>query len=100
MLTLIRVLERKILPSSIKRYRKYKITIYCDGEYVKKIEEVAFNTVDRLYDFSAKKLIENTEKSKVSITFEHHRKKVMKNVYNKLCEICSADAVTIQELND
>ena len=99
-LTLIRIFERKILPSSIKRTRKFKITIYCNGEDVSTLQDAITTSVDRLYDFSSKRLLENPEKSKISATFEHNRKKVMKNVYNKLCEICSNDAVSIQELND
>ena len=99
-LTIIRVFERKILPSGFKRTRKYKITIYCNCEDVTKIQEFITSNVLHIDDFSTKKLFENPEKVKVTTTFEHNRKKVMKNVYKNLCEICKADAVTIQELND
>ena len=99
-LTLIRIFERKILPSGFKRSRKFKITIYCDGTDVSKIQDYLASTVERIDDFSIKKLIENQEKSKVTSVFEYNRKKTMKNIYKKLCEICSPDAVTIQELND
>ena len=99
-LTLIRIFERKILPSGYKRKRKYKITIYCNADDVGKIQEFFITSVDKMQDFSVKRLIENPDKLKVSSTFEYHRKKVMKNVYNGVCDICSTDAVTIQELND
>ena len=99
-LTLIRIFERKILPSSIKRSGKFKISIYCNGDDVSGLQELLYSTVERMYDFSAKKLIENPEKSKITSTFEYNRKKTMKNLYNKLCEICTPDAVTLQELND
>lgn len=99
-LTVIRIFERKILPSGFKRSRRFKITIYCDGTEVSKIQEFLASAVERMDDFTAKKLIENPQKSKITTTFEHNRKKAMKNLYNKLSEICSPDAVTIQELND
>ena len=99
-LTLIRVFERKLLPSSIKRSRRYKIIVYCDNSDVDKIQEFLTTNVEHLDDFSVKKLLENPEKTKITSTFEHNRKKVMRNVYNKLTTLCSADAVTIQELND
>lgn len=99
-LTLIRIFERKILPSGFKRKRKYKITIYCNADDVSKIQEFFISSVDRMQDFSVKRLIENPDKLKVSSTFEYHRKKVMKSVYKGVCDICSTDAVTIQELND
>lgn len=99
-LTLIRVFERKILPSGFKRARRFKLTVYCDGNDVSKIQEYLSSNILRIEDFSAKRLIENPDKSKVTSIFEHNRKKVMKNIYNKLCEICTPDAVTIQEIND
>lgn len=99
-LTLIRIFERKILPSGFKRKRKYKITIYCNADDVSKIQEFFISSVDKMQDFSVKRLIENPDKLKVSSTFEYHRKKVMKSVYKGVCDICSTDAVTIQELND
>lgn len=99
-LTLIRIFERKILPSGFKRTRRFKITVYCVTEDVSKIQEFISANVLHIDDFSVKRLIENPEKFKVTTTFEHNRKKVMKNIYNKLAEISSPDAVTIQELND
>ncbi len=99
-LTIIRVFERKILPSGFKRARRFKLIIYCDGTEVSKIQEFLASNVLRLEDFSSKRLIENPEKSKVSSIFEYNRKKVMKNVYNKITEICTPDSVTIQEIND
>lgn len=99
-LTIVRVFERKILPSNFKKTRRFKITVYCGGEDVSKIQEFLTTNVQQISDFSSKKLIENPEKSKVISTFEYNRKKVMLNIYDKLSEICSPDAVTIQELND
>lgn len=99
-LTIIRVFERRILPSSIKKSRRFKITIYCSSEDVIKIQEYLTSSVEHVDDISIKRLIENPNKSKITITFEHNRKKVIKNIYNKLCTICTPDAVTIQELND
>lgn len=99
-LTIIRVFERKILPSGFKRTRRFKLTIYCNNDDVAKIQEFISSNVLHIDDFTTKRLIENHEKSKVTSIFEHNRKKVMKNIYKNLCEICTADAVTIQELND
>ena len=99
-LTIIRVFERKILPSGFKRTRRFKLIIYCNNEDVVKIQEFISTNVLHIGDFTTKRLIENPEKSKVTSIFEHNRKKVMKNIYKNLCEKFSADAVTIQELND
>ena len=99
-LTIIRVFERKILPSGFKRTRRFKLTIYCNNEDIAKIQEFLSNNVLHIDDFTTKRLFENPEKSKIISTFEHNRKKVMKNIYKNICEICATDAITIQELND
>lgn len=99
-LTLIRVFERKILPSGFKRARRYKLIIYCNRDDVSKIQEFISSNVPHLEDFSSKRLIENPDKAKISSTFEYNRKRVMKNIYNKLEEVSVLDSITIQEYND
>ncbi len=99
-LTLIRILERKILPTGFKRRRKFKLTVYCNAEDVSKIQEFLSANILNIENFTSKKLIENPEKMKVTSTFEYHRKKVMKIIYSQLTEICDTDSVSIQELND
>ncbi len=99
-LTLIRIFERRILPASIKRNKRFKVTVYCNGEDVKSVHEYLTSVVENMEDFAAKRLIENPEKSKVSSTFELINKKLMHDIYDKLTEICTPDSVTLQELND
>lgn len=99
-LTLIRILERKMLPSGFKRKRRFKLSLYCNGEDVSKIQEFLSSNITSLDNFSSKKLIENPEKSKVTSSFEYHRKKVMKNIYNEISKICEIDSISIQEIND
>lgn len=98
-LTLIRVFERRILPSSGKQVKRYKVVIYLNGEDVEKIYEFLSGAVDNMTDFSAKKLLENPEKSKISSTFELCNKKMMNEIYNKLNSLAELDSVNLQELN-
>ena len=51
-------------------------------------------------DFSSKKLIENPQKSKVTVSFEICNKKLIDEIYNKIIDITDADSVSVQELND
>ncbi|MCM1003532.1 MAG: MgtC/SapB family protein [Candidatus Gastranaerophilales bacterium] len=99
-LTLIRIFERRILPTSIKRAKRFKLTVYCNESDVKGIQEFLSCAVDNMEEFSAKRLLENPEKSKVSSRFELSQKKVMNVIYNKLTEVYTLDSVTMQELND
>lgn len=100
-LTLIRVFERRILPSSVKHSKRFKLVVYCNQDDVHTIQEYMESFTDKMEDFSAKKLIENPEKLKISSIFEYNNnKKITGQLYKKLCEICTPDSVTIQELND
>ena len=99
-LTLIRMFEKKFIPTSIKRSRRYKISFYCLGEQVKNAHDYIANTVDNIEDFSSKRLTENPEKSKVSSTFELMNKKIAKDIYDNITEMYKPDSITLQELND
>ena len=99
-LTLIRIFERQILPASVKQLKRFKISVYCSGEDAKKIYDYLVSTVDNMKDFTAKKLIENPQKSKVSSSFELSNKKLIDDIYAQLLNMTSADSISLQELND
>lgn len=99
-LTLIRVFERQFLPTSGKQVRRYKLTIYCDKQNSEKVYEYLSNKVDNLKDFSCKKLIENSDKNKISASYEIVNKRSVQEIYNHIVTLAEPDSVTMQELND
>ena len=99
-LTLIRIFERQILPSNFKSVKRYKISVYCNSDNVKAIYDYLTSNVDDMKDFTSKKLIENTTKSKISSSFELCNKKFIDEIYKKLIDMTDADSVSLQELND
>ena len=99
-LTIIRVFERQILPASVKQVKRFKISVYCSKDDVKKIYDYLTSHVDEMKDFSAKKLIENPLKSKVSTSFELINKKLIDEIYKEISNITDSDSISLQELND
>ena len=99
-LTLIRMFEKHILPTSGKNIKRYKLTIYCDGEDVDKVYEILTSKVDNMRAFTSKKLLENIAKSKVSAEFELANKKMVNELYGIISSKFNFDSVNIQELND
>ena len=97
-LTLIRIFEKRILPVSSKQSKRYKISVYCNGEDVKKIYDYLAGKVECIRDFASKKLIENPVKSRITSTFELCNKKEMDDIYYKLIDITDADSVSLQEV--
>ena len=99
-LTLIRIFERQILPVSVKQVKRFKISIYCNDDNVKNVYTYLTSVVDDMKDFSAKKLIENPQKSKITVSFELANKKVIDDIYKELSNMTDADSISLQELND
>ena len=99
-LTLIRIFEQRILPSSVKQVKRCKIVIYLNLEDVEKVYDFLNSYVDNLIDFSSKKLIENQDKAKISAVFELSNKKMIKQMYTKLQNLSDLDSLTLQEIND
>ncbi len=99
-LTIIRVFERQFLPTGTKQSKRFKITVYCDGNDVKKIYDYMTSKVDELIDFTAKKLIENADKSKITTSFELNNKKLVDEIYKDITNMTNADSISLQELND
>jgi putative Mg2+ transporter-C (MgtC) family protein len=99
-LTLIRAFERRILPTSIKRAKRFKITTYLSNDNVQLIQEYLLSNVENLEEFTVKKLVENSEKSKVSATFELCHKKYLDEIYKTILEKFLPDSLKLQELND
>lgn len=99
-LTLIRVFEKKFIPTSIKHAKRFKITIYLDKDKTNTIHEYLAENTDNIEDFSTKKLVENPDKAKIVATFELGNRKLCKEMYEKITDISKADSITLQELND
>lgn len=99
-LTLIRIFERRFLPSSSKQIKRFKLSVYCNGCDVQKIYDFIVNKVDNMREYSSKRLLENKEKSKISASFELCNKNLINDIYKELSSIAEPDSVSIQELND
>ena len=99
-LTLIRIFEKQFLPSSGKLVKRFKIAVYCSGDDAKPVYDYLMSKVDDMKDFTAKKLIENPQKSKITASFELCNKKIIDEIYEYISNITSTDSISLQELND
>lgn len=99
-LTLIRIFERQFLPASFKQVRRCKITIYLDIDKVELVYDFLSKNVEKMIDFSSKKLIENPEKARVTSTFDLGNKQLVDKLYKNLSNNVSLDSIALQEIND
>ena len=99
-LTLIRIFERKFIPTSVKRTKKIKMIIYCNADNVENIQDYIKENIENTEELSVKKLIENPEKVKLSLKFETASKKIIDETYKNLTKISAPDSITIQGINE
>jgi putative Mg2+ transporter-C (MgtC) family protein len=99
-LTLVRMFERRILPTSAKQVKRFKISVYCDSGDAKKIYDYLTSKADDVRDFVSKKLIENPDKVKVTSSLEVANKKIIDEIYEYLNDMTGQDSISLQELND
>lgn len=99
-LTLIRIFEKQILPSSGKLVRRCKMTVYLNINDVKTVYDFLCSNVENVRDFSSKKLLENPNKAKITAVFDIGCKKALNSFYDKVNGLVNLDSISLQELND
>ena len=99
-LTLIRIFEKQILPSSGKLVRRCKMTVYLNINDVKTVYDFLCSNVENVRDFSSKKLLENPQKAKVTVVFDIGCKRDLNSFYDKVNGLVDLDSISLQELND
>jgi len=99
-LTLIRIFEKKILPSGIKGNKRLKFILYTKSQNVQLVHDYLHENVDVLEEFSSRKSVDNSETSKITTIFEINRKKSSNTIYKGLASLYEIDSITIQDLNE
>lgn len=99
-LTLIRIFEKQILPSSGKLVRRCKMTVYLNINDVKTVYDFLCSNVENVRDFSSKKLLENPNKAKITAVFDIGCKRALNSFYDKVNGLVNLDSISLQELND
>ena len=99
-LTLIRIFEKQILPSSGKLVRRCKMTVYLNINDVKTVYDFLCSNVENVRDFSSKKLLENPNKAKITAVFDIGCKNALNSFYDKVNGLVNLDSISLQELND
>ena len=99
-LTLIRIFERQVLNRCAKNIRRLKINLHCDNEKVDSIRDYMisnFKTVDAL---KMHKLIENPQRTKLSLIVEVISKRPIQFIYDKLEELDGIESISIDTVTE
>lgn len=94
----IRVLERKVLPTSTKKTRRVKLSLVCAKENADKVYNFILDKYTEISEFSKKNLKnEETLSTKLSCIVDVTGRKPIKDLYKTFQNIEGIESITIQE---
>lgn len=99
-LVMIRILERKVLPTSTKRTKRVKIIINCPNEFAEKIYDFIIEKYPDIFEISRKPLKADDKCTKISCILDIFTKKQIKDLYKSFQNLKGIDSIAIQEYND
>jgi len=99
-LTLIRIFEKRVLNRCSKNIKRLKINLHCNNESVDSIRDFMisnFKTVDAL---KMHKLVENPQRTKLSLIVEIISKRPIQFIYDKLEGLEGIESVSIDTVTE
>jgi putative Mg2+ transporter-C (MgtC) family protein len=99
-LTLIRIFERRVLNRGSKYIKRLKINLHCANDKVDTVREYMLNNFKRMDTLKMHKLIENPEKTKLSMVVEVTSKRPIQYIYEKLEEAKGIESISIDAVNE
>ena len=96
----IRVFERKVIPNSIKRTKRIKISIICKNEIAKKIHEFIIGKYQEIRELTEKKMNADENNTKITCVIDIITKKPVKDLYKAFQEFDGLESISIQEYNE
>ena len=96
----IRVFERKVIPNSIKRTKRIKISIICKNEIAKKIHEFIIGKYQEIRELTEKKMNADENNTKITCVIDIITKKPVKDLYKAFQEFDGIESISIQEYNE
>lgn len=94
----IRVLERKVLPTSTKKTRRVKLSLICAKDSTEKIHNFILDKYEEVSEFSKKNLKnEEAQSVKISCILDVTGRKPIKDLYKTFQNLEGIESITIQE---
>ena len=96
----IRVLERKVLPTSTKKTRRVKVGLVCANENAQKIQEYLIDKYPSMSELTKKLLVADTNSTKITCVIDVATKKPIKDLYKVFQKQQGIESISIQETLD
>lgn len=99
-LTLIRVFERRVLNRTSKNIKSLKINLHCTNAEVDKIRDYVVTNFKTVNALKMHKLIENPERTKLSLVVEVISKRPVQYIYDKLGELNGIESIAVETVTE
>lgn len=99
-LVMIRVFERKVLPTSTKRTKRVKLSLVCANQHAVKIYEYIINKYPDIVELSKKQMRADENCTKITCVIDIISKKPIKELYKAFQSLEGIDSISIQEFNE
>lgn len=99
-LVMIRVFERKVLPTSTKRTKRVKLSLVCTNEHATKIYEYIVGKYQDIVELSKKQMRADESCTKITCVIDIISKKPIKELYKAFQCLEGIDSISIQEFNE
>ncbi len=99
-LVIVRILERKFLPNSIKRTRRIRISLVCTPEEVDKVQDFVLDKYKNLVEMTKKPQLTTPETVKLACVVDIAVQKTIKDLYKTFQKQEGIESVSIREFNE
>lgn len=99
-LVMIRIFERKVLPTSTKRTKRVKVALICVNEQAQKIYEYIIDKYPDIVELAKKQMRSDEKCTKITCVIDIITKKPIKDLYKAFQNLEGIDSISIQEFNE
>ena len=94
---MIRVFERKVLPTSTKRTKRVKVSLVCTNEQAERISNFIINKYQDIVELSTKQMRADENCTKITCVIDVITRKPIKDLYKAFQSLEGIDSISIQE---
>lgn len=99
-LVIIRLFERKVLPSSTKKTRMIKVSIICSNDYTKAVQDFVLANYQEITEIKKRRLSLEGNTSKISCIISIPDKMHISDLYGKFQQLNEVESVSVQEMSE
>ncbi|HCB11458.1 MAG TPA: hypothetical protein DEO94_04885 [Cyanobacteria bacterium UBA11991] len=96
-LVMVRILEKKVLPSSTKKTKMVQIGIICDNDYVQKVQDFIVSRYQDISKIKKRKMTADENATKLTCVLTVQDEQPIKDLYKAFQPLDNIESISIKE---